>query len=71
MSKVTTASVNKALKLLGVDERLHNAGSYFYFYGGNSDSWYSASVIVSSADCLTVEQWIEEYKTLSKESSDA
>lgn len=64
MSKVTVATVNKALKTLGVEERLHNAGSYFYFYGGDSESWYSASVMVSSADCLTVEQWIEEYKTL-------
>lgn len=64
MSKVTVATVNKALRSLGVSERLVNAGSYFYFYGGDSDSWYSASVMVSSADCLTVEQWIEEYNSL-------
>ena len=64
MSKVTVATVNKALKSLGVEERLFNAGSYFYFYGGDSDSWYSTSVVVSSADCLTVEQWIEEYNML-------
>lgn len=55
------AEVNKALKALGVPERLQAGRGYYYFREGNASSWYSSSVYVYRAIELSVERWLEEY----------
>ncbi len=64
MPKLTSATVNKELKRLGFQERLVRGNGYFYFFGGNAHMWNEDSVYVQSADQLTLDQWVEEYKRL-------
>ena len=65
--KTTIASVNKALKQMGVAERLAKEPKlgYFYFFGGNSAGWLISGVYgVANVSDLTVDQWINEYNEL-------
>lgn len=65
-AKITVASVNKMLKGLGIQERLVNNSKcgYFYFYEGSAHTWNQTSVYVTTANDLTLEQWLEEYHSL-------
>jgi hypothetical protein len=60
------ASVNRALKHMGVEERLVRGRGYYYFAGGNAAAWPSSSVYVYRAEELSVGRWIAEYHELAK-----
>lgn len=40
---------------------------YFYFFGGNTDSWSNGTIAigVNKINDITVEQWLERYKEMS------
>lgn len=56
--------VNRELKRMGREERLCRAKGYFYFWFGDAINWYSASIYVSHASELTLEQWLEEFRIM-------
>lgn len=62
MAKVTVATVNAALRKLGVPERLVNGGGYFYFWEGSAPGWTDTSVYVYRADELTLAEWLAAYE---------
>jgi hypothetical protein len=61
---VTCKQVNKAIKALGGEEELVRGDGYMYFVGGDTENWEQSSVYVPRVGDLTVERWIEEYKSL-------
>lgn len=63
--RVTLNKVTEAIRALGGAEELVKGNGYFYFAGGNTGSWYSTSVYTYRLSDLTLDQWIDEYKTLS------
>lgn len=65
MSKITCATVNKFLRSKGIGEVLVKGKDYMYFSEGDSSNWFSTSVYVISANDLSLEQWLLEYKHLS------
>ena len=65
MSKITVATVNAMLKKNGIEERLARGDGYFYFQSGESHKWRTTMVMVNSADCLTLDQWVEGYRDMS------
>ena len=64
---ITCATVNKMLKEHGIKERLCKGNGYMFFCEGDSDKWYSTMVCVTSANSLTLEQWLFEYNNLKGE----
>lgn len=60
----TTKQVNKAIAALGGSEELVKGDGYCYFVGGDTENWEQASVYVPRIGDLTVEQWVDEYKSL-------
>ena len=64
---LTLKQVNKALAPLG-EERLYKGEGYYYFADGNAHMWEQCSVYVYTLNQLTLEQWLEEYTRLSKDS---
>jgi hypothetical protein len=61
---LTLKRVNKAIKELGGEEVLVKGDGYYYFWEGTAPDWKSSSVMVCRLNQLTLEQWIEEYKSL-------
>ncbi len=57
----TVRDVNRALKSLGISERLSKGNGYYYFRDGEASGWFSSSVTVCYVDDLNLGQWIEEY----------
>jgi hypothetical protein len=62
--KVTLGTVNKMLKAKGVKEKLVKGKGYYYFIGGGASGWYTASVMTSQVDAMTLDGWWSEYKEL-------
>jgi hypothetical protein len=62
---VTTKKVNAALKAAGFDVELAKGGGYFYFYdiGDSFVATAMSGVYVSRITDLTVEEWVEEFKS--------
>ena len=58
-------SINNALAVRGVKERLFKGKGYFYFSEGNSERWRSTSVDVYRLNALTLDQWLNQWKELS------
>lgn len=65
---LTLNKVNKALAAIGAKELLVKGQGYFYFVEGETATWKSTMVCVSSLQQLTLEQWLDEHKAL-KDSS--
>lgn len=63
MSKVTCATVNKELKRLGYNVKMYKCRDYFYFVGDCLDLSTTTMVCVNSANDLSVEEWIQEFKS--------
>lgn len=62
--RVTLNKVNEALAAQGAAERLERAKDYFYFVEGDAPSWPSTMVVVSRLGSLSIEDWINEWRTL-------
>lgn len=63
--RVTRKAVNKALENAGFDGvTIERGDGYWYFWGGESTGWYSASVAVYRLGSFTVEEWVNEAKAL-------
>ena len=60
-------TVNITLKKLGAAETLVKGEGYFYFIDGQAAEWETSSVYVYKVNDLTLDQWIEEYRTLKAE----
>lgn len=64
---ITLKQINTTLERIGAQERLVRGNGYFYFQGGDSESWYSSSVMVNTLNQLTIEQWILERNNLAND----
>lgn len=64
--KLTFRTINDALALAGASEILVKGNGYFYFAEGEAHCWPATMVFVSRLNDLTVEQWIEEWRSLRK-----
>lgn len=64
MTRLTLASVNKALSALGAKEVLVKGDGYYYFWEGEADRWPQTAVYVYRLNRLSLEQWIGEWKRL-------
>ena len=62
--RITLAQVNKMLESKGVAERLYRGKDYFYFYGGNSETWPDTMVYTNRLSDNTLEGWWADYKYL-------
>jgi hypothetical protein len=62
--RVTLKAINEALNGLIPDVRLAKGDGYFYFTSGETANWLDTTVRVPTLSCLTLEQWIEEFKRL-------
>lgn len=62
--RVTLRRVNEALAAQGAAERLERGNGYFYFIEGDAPSWPSTMVVVSRLGSLSIEDWINEWRTL-------
>lgn len=67
MARLTRTAVAKALVAEGFPadiELVRGREGYFYFAGGDCSGWYTTSVYTFHLNDLTLEQWVEEAKTL-------
>lgn len=58
-------TVNNALSIRGVKERLVKGRGYFYFAEGDAASWHQAGVYVATLNQLSLGQWLDQWKELS------
>lgn len=58
------SEVNKALRMMGRQEKLTRGRGYYYFRDGDTARWYATSVYVNDASALTVGDWLSEYNEL-------
>lgn len=65
MATLTISFVNDSLKKLGAKEILVKSVGFYYFTGGDSENWKENIVKVSYLNALTLEEWIECYKSFS------
>lgn len=56
--------VNEALEANGYSERLVRGDRYFYFAEGEAACWPESAVCVMRLNDLTLEEWLEEHRTL-------
>ena len=62
---VTINQINKALKAAGIDKvELVKGKGYFYFVGDGLPSVSNASVNVYRLKQLSIEQWVDECKSI-------
>lgn len=62
----TLALVNKALKELGIEERLRRGRGYFYFWGGDAPLWFTSGVYgVGEISHTTVQWWLQQWSEMS------
>lgn len=59
---ITIKAVNKAIAASGIKAELVRANGYFYFDGDDVAFAYSASVMVSRLNDLSLEQWLIELR---------
>ena len=64
MTKATIKNVNAAIKALGGEEELIRGNGYLYFWSDEASGWYTSSVPVCYLSHLSLQQWIEECKSL-------
>jgi hypothetical protein len=65
MARVTQRAINKALADNGFPGVEIVAGNgYFYFSGGDTPLWRSTSVMTFHLSSLTVEEWVDEARSL-------
>lgn len=69
MTRMTCATINKALKAAGHAERLYKGKDYYYFADGDAHKWPSSSVCVYHIDSMTIEEWIAERNDLASKKS--
>ncbi len=65
-ARVTLKAVNGELTRLGYTARLAKAGGYFYFQFGEAADWLDRTVPGDRVSSRTVQQWIEEFRRLSR-----
>lgn len=70
LTPVTSTQVNKALKALGLKERLTRGRGYWYFTEGNSSAWPSSSVPVYRITAGTIGWWLTQWLALASSDSD-
>lgn len=61
--RVTLNKVTEAIRRLGNEDELVKGNGYFYFAGPTAAGFYSQSVYVYRLNDLTLDQWVEEYKS--------
>ena len=61
------AEVNRALKQMGVKEKLVRGNGYYYFADGNAAAWPATAVYVYRAAELSVDRWLAEYRELARD----
>jgi len=57
-------AINSELGKRGHNERLEKANGYFFFKRGGATDWIDQTVQVPTVNSLTLEQWIEEFRSL-------
>lgn len=65
MTPKTSRTVNKALRILSISERLVRGAGYWYFIEGDASDWYSSSVPVYRITDMTLIRWVVEHYNLS------
>lgn len=56
----TVKKVNAELQKRGLLEKLVKGKGYYYFTGGDSHTWKTSGVYVSSVNQMTLSEWVEE-----------
>jgi hypothetical protein len=56
--------INDELARLGHTARLEKGQGHFYFTSGEAQDWVDPSVGVRTINCLTLKQWVEEFRRL-------
>jgi hypothetical protein len=66
-ARPTLKSIAKACIAAGLpaDIELVKGNGYFYFWCEEAPNWHSSSVYTNFLNDLTLDQWVEEAKTLS------
>jgi hypothetical protein len=62
--RISLKAINSELERLGCDAVLARGDGYFYFSGGEAADWLDRTVRVPTLHSLTLEQWIEQFKSL-------
>lgn len=65
-TSVTVAAVNRALRSAGYGEKLRRGRGYYFFSGGQAETWKTSGVYVYRVDQLTVEQWLDARSRLAR-----
>src|ERR1700692_3862806 len=63
---LTLKAIDDELRRLGHDVHLEKGDGYFYFWKGEANDWLDRTVNVPKLSCLTLEQWVDEFKRLKK-----
>jgi len=64
--RVTAKAIHDELQRAGHDVHVEKGDGYFYFWGGEVNSWLDRTVKVPTLGSLTVEQWVAEFDRLKK-----
>ena len=59
--------VNAVLKKMGRAERIRRGRGYYYYFGGNTHTWYSSSLPVCWLDNITTDEVLDELNFLGKD----
>ncbi len=68
--RVTAATVNAALKKLGLEERIKQGNGYVYVIEGSAHCWYTSSIPVCKISFQTCEEWVADVKAMKQEYED-
>jgi hypothetical protein len=64
---MTSSKANKVLERAGYAERVAKGGGTWYFYGGQSHTWYSSSLECYRLDSFTPERLIKARNDLAND----
>lgn len=62
--KATIKNVNKVLELAGREERVCQGKGYFYFHGGDAESWFTSSVPVCKLSMCSLSKVIQIFNEM-------
>ena len=62
--RISIKAINSELQRGGTQAVLTRGQGYFHFSGGEATDWLDRTVRVPTLHSLTLEQWIEQYRTL-------
>ncbi len=71
MKRVTMKRITEELHIVGFPESMGVAKgyAYFYFFGGNTNTWKETIVYAYRLSDLTITQWVEEAQVLAQDRS--